>query len=684
LSSLGLSGSISNKTFVVDADLIIDVSAYFTNCLFKVAPGKSIHVKALGYCVFFTSTLYSCGGRWQGIDIIDNNAFLDISFSTIQNAVAGVQISSKTSTNISIYHNDFYNNHVGIYILGNTSFASNFTFGNKFHGSMVAFKPGFTVPFQTLPAYGIRIEGVGYYALNCNVGNFFADAQIFAEPNEFYNLYVSGIYCDVAQTEVRGALFYDFFKIPDWYPFSYAPVMGVGITNYSSDLVVSNYNTDPYPPIEFRNLEYGYYAKNYQGGSWTLVEGARFSACASSAMYGSFASPSASFTALRDTFTQIRKTTHTFFTPTKKYNGIYMDGTTQIYDFSNNVFTSYAEPGLLPVAHYQLYMNGLGAGGPNHPTFGTIFSNIFNNSMQHSNSLYIANHYGKGGVVFNNTFNYAPDPSGLTPWLDWQAAFLDDRNLTVKLNVFNDAHSTDNIHCQGNNEVLFCQNDLIKSQLQGFHAIYNNNIDLAKTHFGNHYQGLYLEKTDGIEPIIGLQYHKENCWDNMDLGADAHNEASTTLLVQQSLFTADPSIASCFYPATLIPFYWFDPAFQPEPNQCELQQVPHLILEQNYEDLTWESKYEWYRTIQSRGALNDWETDFMTYATQTGIPVLSDLETQINDLLTLSADKQDELITLRSSIKGKIKTIEDKIYPYGNVRPSRRFHSNRKFVNPSG
>lgn len=100
-------GGVNSKSFVLDEDLIIDTSVYFTDCLFKVAPNKRIKITSQNYVLFFDCNMYSCNDKWFGIEVIENNVFLSISYSTIENAINGVNIDNKANLVTSIYENDF-------------------------------------------------------------------------------------------------------------------------------------------------------------------------------------------------------------------------------------------------------------------------------------------------------------------------------------------------------------------------------------------------------------------------------------------------------------------------------------------------------------------------------------------------------------------------------------------------
>ena len=170
-------------------------------------------------------------------------------------------------------------------------------------------------------------------------------------------------------------------------------------------------------------------------------------------------------------------------------------------------------------------MNFLGAGSTNAP-LGTIYNNKFQNSIVNGSSLYLANHYGKGLVIDHNV--YGPSLNGDTLGVNfhWQMGLFDNKNIKIMSDTFNWAHSNDNIHCQGNHLVDFCHNFLNQAVHQNFHAMYINEISLAKTYFDKSDIGLLLDKVNLINPEIGIQKLKENCWTtNFILGAK--NEADS-------------------------------------------------------------------------------------------------------------------------------------------------------------
>lgn len=663
LTSLMVGGGVNSKSFVLDEDLIIDTSVYFTDCLFKVAPNKRIKITSQNYILFFDCNLYSCNDKWFGIEVVENGTFLSISYSTIENAINGVNIDNKSNLVTSIYKNNFYNNHIGILIQGSSTFVNDVNFGNKFHGSPVSFKKN--VPFQKVPAYGIKIVGgTGFSSMiQYNIGNWFNDIFSYVDPNEFYNLYISGVYLDRARTVIHGARFYNFYDIPASYPYSYAPVEGAGITTYNSELKVSNLIGDPYPTITFENLEYGIYAKSY-GTNDVHVEGVHFKSCATSSIYCDAYQGFDSFICLKDTFDLEQNSTNSFNPNIKPFEGIHVNGVIKYYDIGSNIFDSFLGLNAVSIPSNQVFMNFLGAGSTNAP-LGTIYNNKFQNSIVNGSSLYLANHYGKGLVIDHNV--YGPSLNGDTLGVNfhWQMGLFDNKNIKIMSDTFNWAHSNDNIHCQGNHLVDFCNNFLNQAVHQNFHAMYINEISLAKTYFDKSDIGLLLDKVNLIDPEIGIQKLKENCWTkNHILGAK--NEADP-IYVGNSQFDINV-IDTCFW-TSHSPLGWFQPSLDNERNQCESDPVPQILLIA-YEDLRWESKYMWYDMISERYPMNDYEEYFMSQIQSTGIPKLVEQERLLNNYLNDDLSIVEQIKDLKLQINNKKSQIEEIMRQYTDKRPT--------------
>ena len=98
--------------------------------------------------------------------------------SNVENAVNGININARENLYFSVDGSNFYNNRIGINIVGNTvpavaDFNASHIYSNKFHGDAYTFGTN-PLPANTIPAYGIKIVGSASKVADLNVGYFTA------------------------------------------------------------------------------------------------------------------------------------------------------------------------------------------------------------------------------------------------------------------------------------------------------------------------------------------------------------------------------------------------------------------------------------------------------------------------------------------------------------------------------
>lgn len=505
--------SISGKKFLVNADLTIDKNYYFSQCLFKIAPGVKIKVNTTSTS-FVECNLYNCGDicdKWYGIKLESVNSGLTVSRSTVENATYGVEIDNKTGTSFYCDENDFYNNYVGVRVANNTTFVADVIWGNEFHGSAVIFPPSVSTPLTCLPMYGIKVDGptgnIMSWQLNMNIGTYLGHGV--PAPNQFYNLYHTGIYMNEAKSRIRGCTFADFYVFGGGTP---TPALsGTGLRNIDSDIILKNDITDPYPRITFHNLDYGIYTQVSSGYTNMEVEGAKFTTCANWACWCDFTSSTGAhyFLAQYNDIEQTQTASTRFNGLTKTFSGIGITGWGNT-DVSLNNFKTDIDGTTTSKPNYQFYYNGTGIGEKEIIRLNSLVENDFRTSIEDASSVYIVNYPGWFQIE-DNYFEDYPWLSGPSPSVAWGMFAKDSKQLLVRRNLFYNSLLYDAMHINNLNESLYCQNEVDDYVNYGFHAINFNNIELAQTQFGVAEYGLYLEKPLAVNPDIGPQLYRDNC-----------------------------------------------------------------------------------------------------------------------------------------------------------------------------
>ena len=654
---LGLSGIIINQTFIVDVDWTINSPTQFINCLFKVAPGKKITISTSGFKSFSNCNFYNCSTEWAGIELGTNAIDFRMDRSKVENSVNGVNMNGKTSIELHINNTNFYNNYIGIKIENGTTFTADYIWGNEFHGDPGDWRHG-NPTLTSLPGYGIYINGnpsTGFANLNCDIGYPESGVVGTLPPNKFYDLYFAGIYSSSHWGRIQGVTFQNFHAFPPGLFVSYGFYKGIGIMSSFSRLIIQNLiGSYSYPPIDFSYLDYGilnrYYASSYNYNIMR-VTGANFQDIASWAIYNE---PQAQgdFGATSCVVRQGLSSSLPFSTSTSAFNGFHVSGD-MVFKLNDNYFYSNLTVGTTPLLHYQNFIDGSTSMGS---LYGTIINNKYYNSIFGGVSTMVTN--GEGiEVAENEYFPYIY--SGTAPLVLWQLASL-DAGVWAHNNEFDNDLARDGIHLSGDYG-HYCENSIDKS-IYGVHVIENNLTELAKTYFENADIALYLEKPSSLQPILGPQYHTENCWNNLSTYFEAYNEATTPLAISASQF--DVVNTGCLLPSTIAPAGWFISSPPDKPNNCEERKTPFLVMQtEDFESMSWESKYKWYENLSSRTLLNSREIDFMTSIQATSIPVLNDLEKQIDNIIGGNSDNYFQIIELSEQID----IIKNQLLELGNI-----------------
>lgn len=570
--------------------------------------------------------------------------------SNVENAVYGINVNARQNLYFSIDSTNFYNNYTGINIVGNNilgtaDFSTSHIFRNKFHGDPYTFGTA-PLPVNTIPAYGIKIVGSSTKLAAVNVG-YFTDASP-TNSNEFYNLYVAGIDATWSEVAIKGSKFYDFFKPPVTWPYSLGASAGSGIRQFEGITKTQSVNLySYYARVSFNNLNYGIHSTGTSPLTYALD--CSFTSCATYAIY-EVGSPSCHLVADDNTFICNQTAFNNFYDVGKQFHGIGIFGGGRIY-IERNSFNSNVSGSAIPNSSFQVIAQGNSSGhNPYQETYLYVNDNSFANSHNRSTCALITNY--EGAIEVNrNYFNYSIPTTYIAAT---GLQMMDCRDGAVRDNVVSFTQFNDAFHIQRVTNTLFC-NNRVRTSTYGFHALYSNNIDLARTTFGTHSIGLFLDEVGGIDPVIGLQYFKENTWCTNGALYSAKNEGSPGS-IGASAFQVNSTVA-CSVPFPVLPIgTWFTSYLTGGPNECEKQVNPFTALGHGKESMSWSEQYDWYKTILSRGAANGYETDLMEYASETSIPALSEIEQQISSAMgsqnaewAVIQDNLDQIKNLRAS-----------------------------------
>jgi len=194
------------------------------------------------------------------------------------------------------------------------------------------------------------------------------------------------------------------------------------------------------------------------------------------------------------------------------------------------------------------------------------------------------------------------------------------------------------------------------------------------TSFSNHAISLQLPD---VNAILGSQTHTQNCW-GANAGAAVYGEDENNpvplVFAQEYPFTVDPSIMSCFWPASHAPVGWFEDPQDTEyegdicsASDCEIDMfapesddVKRMVLGDTmmHQTVIWELQRYIYERLQGETVSNPTILEFLArsdtnsigafYAIQEGINAMFSADSlernQLKDNLTLAEQKLDSLV----------------------------------------